>query len=254
MAQVLSPFPLNVDKIENNGIGNSHMRQMGNWDRETLSASRPCSSHNPALSPLSWVVQHCKRPRVVLITKQSLSWVLFGYLFPAKPAVWSSSASSISVCLSWHKVWSPNVQDWERRWGQLHKSLVKINTFLCKRCLRDVSPKLIFMQQFLHCSGSILGEKGIRHYILEEHWSHGQAVLGTPPERSCLHCSRSVSVHGWAAWDSGWIYWDRKSMIYSSQISQVNNPMIFLRTGLKHVTGWDSKLSHKSPYKYRQIK
>lgn len=30
MALVLSPFPLNVDKIENNNVANSHMWQMGN--------------------------------------------------------------------------------------------------------------------------------------------------------------------------------------------------------------------------------
>lgn len=30
MALMLCPFPLNVDKIENNGIANSPMWQMGN--------------------------------------------------------------------------------------------------------------------------------------------------------------------------------------------------------------------------------
>lgn len=45
MALVLSPFPLNVDKIENNGIANSPMWQMGNWDRETLNISLKALLH-----------------------------------------------------------------------------------------------------------------------------------------------------------------------------------------------------------------
>lgn len=184
MALVLSPFSLNVDKIGNNGIANSPMWQMGNWGRETLSIS-----HKALLQlgscPFSIILSGVEAQRKLLIWSQRTVWA-GRYLddsFPAKPAVWSSSASSITVCLPWHKVWSPNVQDWERRWGQLRASLVKRSTFICKRCLRGLSPKLSFMQQFLHFSGSILGEKAIRHYILEEHWSHDKAVLGTPPER-----------------------------------------------------------------------
>lgn len=210
MALVLSPFPLNVGKIENNGIANSHMWQMGNWVRETLRIRLKArlQLRSCPLSVILGGVALQEAQRKLLIWFRSTIWAgcYLDDLVPAKPAVWSSSASSITVCSSWHKVWSPNMQDWERRWGQLHKSLVEIN-ILYARGASGVSA-----QNWASCSGScivleaFLGEKGIRHYSLEEHWSNDKAVLGTPPDRSSLHCSRSVSVHGWAAWDSGWIY------------------------------------------------
>lgn len=37
MTMVLCSFPLNLDNVENNGLANSHMWQMRNCNKETLS-------------------------------------------------------------------------------------------------------------------------------------------------------------------------------------------------------------------------
>lgn len=152
-------FPLNVGKTENNGIANSQMWQMGNWVRETLSI-RLKALLQLRSCPLSVILggaalQEAQRKLLIWSRSTIRAGCYLDDLVPAKPAVWSLSKQHRCVLIL-----AQSLQDWERRWGQLHKSLVKINTFICKRCLRDLSPKSSFMQQFLHCSGSIFGRKG----------------------------------------------------------------------------------------------
>lgn len=174
--------------------------------------------------------------RKLLIWLRSTIWAgcYLDDLVPAKPAVWSSSASSITVCLSWHKVWSPNVQDWERRWGQLHKSLVEIN-ILYARGASGVSA-----QNWASCSSSCIvleaffGEKGIRHYSLEgtdpmirQFWEHLQTdPVCIAPGLSLYTAEQPGTLAGFIRIEKAWFF--------SSQISRAHNPMVFLRAGLKH--------------------
>lgn len=125
----MASFPLNVGKTENNGIANSQMWQMGNWVRETLSI-RLKALLQLRSCPLSVILggaalQEAQRKLLIWSRSTIRAGCYLDDLVPAKPAVWSLSKQHHCVLIL-----AQSLQDWERRWGQLHKSLVKINTYM----------------------------------------------------------------------------------------------------------------------------